>query len=244
MMNPRQADDLDNFDPRDFDGEYLFPEEILHIVDLCDAVWVHDGDPGRPHAVTTDGLCTDGFFDVLRVIERANISMIFAGQLVDRLIEKDRQLLEAWPLKCVVGSAYAAITFSQNVAYVLQTRYGARKVIHREIEKGVGKEFVWQRRTLEDGTLVVNIEELIKSKGTVQKVRNAIQAGNEFPIQFSPYVGTIVLRPPQLTSEYDDIVALVKKEIQTWDPKECPLCRRGSKRISSPKKNWKELTGK
>lgn len=224
--------DLLNIDPK----KYLMvsEEEILHWFDLCDAAWVHDGDPKKPHAELTSGKCSNGFFDCLRVLRYPNLTEILARQLVTLLANRIDK--PDW----VIGSAYAAITFSYEVAKA----FGA---MHWFVEKDPAdaKKMTWARMQLPFSAKVMQIEELITTSGTMMEVRRAVEEGNTEPVKFLPVVGALVHRPPKLPADYGDreVVALVEKEIWAVDPSECSLCQAGSIRYR-PKTHWAELTGK
>lgn len=227
--------DLEKWKMRNFKDLVLTKEEILNLFTLCDAVWLHDGDPKKPHAELTSGMCSNGFFDCLRVLEYPNLCKILARQLVWALKEQGIEKPD-W----VIGSPYAAITFSYEVA----KSFGA---IHGFCEKDPTdlKKMLWKRRTIPQGSKVLQIEELITTAGTMNAVRKAIEEGNSEPVEILPIVGALVHRPPKLPVDYGDrkVVALIEKEVWAVDPAECPLCKAGSVRYR-PKTHWKELTGK
>jgi orotate phosphoribosyltransferase len=208
-------------------------KEILEIFELCDAAWVHDGDPKRPHAVLTSGLCSNAFFDCLRVLKFPNLSQILASALADKIdINLPKQT--EW----VIGSAYADITFSYDVANFLYA-------VHAFTEKGPEKTMLWQRMQIPEGSVVLEIEELISTLSTVNAVRKGIAEGNGVPINLLPVVGTIIHRPPKLPVDYGGIrvVSLLEKAVWAVKPEDCPLCKAGSPRFPA-KTHWAELTGK
>jgi len=226
------------FDPRDFDEQTLSPEEILHWFDLCDAVWLHDGDPTKPHAELISGKCSNGYFDCGRVLCYPNISEILARQLVRKL--KAEIPLRIQEVEGVIGSAYTAITLSYEVAKALD-------VIHWFVEKDPDdqKRMIWRRQTIPARSQVLQIEELITTAHTMEEVRRAVEEGNSELINFMPIVGALIHRPPALPVDYGDtkVVALIEKEVWAVDPSDCHLCQAGSPRYR-PKSHWQELTGK
>lgn len=228
---------LRSLNPRSFYyGAPLAQETILQWFELCDAVWLHDGDPKKPHAELTSGMCSNGFFDCLRVLCHPNLNEILAGQLVRRLREAGIKGVD-W----VIGSPYAAITFSYEVARV----FGA---IHMFVEKDPadpkGKRMLWKRLTIPEGARVLQVEELITTSGTMQEVRRAVEEGNEASVHFLSEVGSLVLRPPRLLGNYGGrrIISVIEKEIWAVPPDKCPLCAQGSPRYR-PKQNWAKLIG-
>lgn len=140
----------------------------------------------------------------------------------------------------VVGSAYAGITFSYDVARVLRAD-------HAFAEKD-GNNMTFKRWEIPEGAVVLQIEELITTLKTAKAVREAVQRDNPHKVEFLPFIGTIVYRPDDLSKEQSidgkrvDIIALLERKIWSVPKEECPLCKAGSKRLK-PKENWKELTG-
>ncbi len=227
--------------PRKYDDKVLGPAEVLSIFDLCDAGWMHDNNPKSPHAELTSGKCSNGFFDCLRVLRYPNFCEILGFQLAKKIKEELKKLgieLIDW----VIGSPYAAITFSYEVAKFF-------KAVHAFPEKDPldpeGKRMVWRRMTIPKGAAVLQVEELITTSGTFQEVRRAIEKGNSEPVNFLPIVGVLIHRPSKIPIDYGErkVVALIEKEIWAVEPKDCPLCTKGSPRLR-PKTHWKELTGK
>ena len=232
---------IKGLNPDDFIGVDLSQKEILMILEACDAVWIHDGDPRKPHVELTSGLCSNAYFNLSKVLQYPNIVQILAHQLTRKLSEKGITWSEVdW----VVGSPYAAITFSFEVARQLGVLHG-----FCEKAKEDPKKMVWKRFEISEGQRVLQVEELITTSSTFRKVRKAIEEGNPLKVEFLPIIGTIVHRPPKLPVEYEidrekiKIVALVEKEVFATQPEKCPLCKKGSKRLR-PKENWKELTRK
>lgn len=214
-------------------------DEILKLFREHDASWVHDGDPKKPHAELTSGLCSNGYFDCSRVLCHPNVADILANRLIDLLAKNKVNFTN---IDWVVGSAYAAITFSYDVARLIGAIHG---FVEKDPMDPSGKRMIWRRMTIPKGARVLQIEELITTSSTFREVRRAVTEGNAEPVEFLPIVGSLVHRPPQLPADYDDInvVALVEKEVWAVKPEDCPLCKAGSKRFR-PKSHWAELTGK
>lgn len=228
-----------DIDPKDFENTLLSVKEILSWFDLCDAGWMHDGDPKKPHAELTSGKCSNGFFDCMRVLCYPSLRRILAHQLVLKL--KFCQKLSNNQVDWVIGSSSAAITFSGDVAYGF-------KAIHGFTEKDPSdpKKQVWRRMMIPEGASVLQVEELITTAKTFNEVRRAVIAGNSGPVNFSKIIGVLIHRPPKVPVDYGDnkkVIALVEKEVWAVEPEDCPLCAKGSKPLR-PKTHWKELTGK
>ena len=210
---------------------FLSPEEIRHIFETCDALWLHDGDMSKPHAELTSGKCSNGFVDVLRVLRYTNLCQILADQLVHRLHEQRGGIVD-W----VIGSDHAGATLSFAVAAHLNA-------LHDFTEKGPDKAQIWKRFEVRPGEVVLQVEELVTTTGTLQAVRNGVRAGNPHPVTFAPLTMCLVHRAPVYEFDGSPIVSLVHWDIQTWTPEECPLCAADSPRLR-PKQHWAQLTGR
>ncbi|XOA42848.1 MAG: hypothetical protein ACKKMO_03595 [Candidatus Nealsonbacteria bacterium] len=227
--------------PRAFDTKVLTEKDILHWFNLCDAFWFHDGDPKKPHAELTSGMCSNGYANCPEVLKHPNLNEILALQLV-RLLRENRIGKVDW----VIGSAYADITFSYEVAKALGAIHGFTEKDPTEPKK---KRMLWKRMTIPAKAKVLQVEELITTSGTFKEVRRAVREGNSEQVNFLPIVGVLVHRPPKLPIDYeiDDekikIISLIEKGMWAVDPSECSLCKAGSPRYR-PKSHWKELTGK
>lgn len=223
-------------DPRWYDDKVLTPEEILEWFKLYECGWVHNGSPRSPHAELSGEKCSSGYFDCRQLFSKnPRLCDIFAGQLVRKLNGAGLVGQFNW----IIGSAYSAITFSYEVAKILGVSHG-----FTEKDPNDSKKQVWNG-SIPEGSKVLQVEELITTLGTTMKVRQAVAAKNHPSVEFLPYVGTIIHRPPKLPADYGDmeIIALVETEIWAVEQEDCPLCKAGSVRYR-PKTHWKELTGK
>jgi len=208
----------------------LTPEEIRHIFETCSALWLHSGDMTRPHAELTSGRCSNGFVDVLRVLRYTNLCELLARQLGIKITDVYKGRVD-W----VVGSDHAAATLSFAVA----SFNGAQ---HDFTEKGPDKTQLWKRFEIGRDEVVLQVEELVTTTGTLQAVRDGLRrAYPEHEVQFAPVVACLVHRAPTYEFEGSPIVSLTHFDIQTWTPEECPLCAAGSQRVR-PKHNWDALT--
>lgn len=235
--------EIQKIDPKQYKTGRITEEKVLHFFDLCDAFWMHDGDPRKPHAELTSGLCSNGYFNCPEVLKHPNLCQILAHWLYRKLTYKGIKEVD-W----VIGSPDAAITLSYEIAKA----FGA---IHGFTEKDLfplidpvdpkGKRMVWRRMTIPREAVVLQIDEMISTGRTLREVRRAVVEGNAEPVRFLPVVGTLVHRPPRLPVDYDgiEVISLVEKVIWAIKPEECPLCKAGSPRYH-PKTHWKELTGK
>jgi len=230
--------DLLRLRPENFKNKDIPIEEILNWFTLCDAYWLHSGKPSDPHAELTSGMCSNGFFDCLRVLKYINLSDILANQLARKI----RTVIGDQRVDWVIGSPMAGITFSHDVARAI----GAPISMFTEKDPDQKGKMSYKRIAIPEGNTVLQIEELTTTSKTLNAVKEAVDSGNPNPINWIPYVGIFVHRSPKLpVDSYGDrkVIALIEKVIWAVDPKDCPLCKAGSIRYR-PKSHWRELTSK
>lgn len=238
--------ELLSLDSYDFVDEVVSLDEILSWFSLLDAYWTYSGNPKDPHAKLTSGWCSNGFFDCLRVLKYVNLSDILADQLAKKIrsVVGNNQDID-W----VIGSPMAGITFAHDVARTIGA--SINMCVEKDPADPKGKKMMWKRMVIPEANSVLQIEELTTTAHTLNEVERAVREGNKdgeiiVPVNFLPYVGILVHRPPKLpVTHYGGrrVIALIEKEIWAVPPEECPLCKAGSRRLR-PKTNWKELTGK
>lgn len=221
---------------RSFDRD-LTQDELLHFLRTCNALWEHPGSHRRPHAQltldsrTNSSLCSDGYADVLRVLRYTNLCQILAAQLI-RQLRVHYQGRVDW----VIGSDHASATISFAVASMLNAK-------HDFCQKS-GTEQIWERFVIEPGEVVLQVEDLVGSTGTLQAVRDGIRKGNpHHPVSYAPLCLCVVRRSCDESYIFHNkpIVSLVDLRFKTWTQEECPLCKKGSVRLR-PKANWAKLT--
>ncbi len=215
----------------DWEGREITPTEITHLFKLCDAFWMHSGNPTDPHAELTSGFCSNGYINCLMVFSYTNLCQIIADQAVRKL----RKVYDG-PVDWALGSAYAALDFSKDVANLL----GAR---HAPLEKGENKEQLWRRLEIRRNEVVLQVEELMTTSGTTKAVNAGIEKGNPVSVAFAPVILVAVHRSQVYEIDGRKVIYLAHYDIWTSHSKDCKLCRAGSRRLR-PKTHWAELTGK
>lgn len=178
--------DFSSLSMGDITPGYLTPEEFTHLAKMADALWLHSGDPRDPHAELTSGMCSNGFVDVLRLLRFTNICEMATEALVENVIQNHPAFASCGGLDWVVGSDHAGATLSFSAA----TWWGAQ---HDFTSKGPNKTQVWDRFKIRPDEVVLQIEELVTTTGTLQAVRDGIRAAHpDYPIRFAPLVATLV----------------------------------------------------
>ena len=143
------------------------------------------------------------------MLQCPNLNEILARQLARKVWLMVRGV--STDIHYVIGSAYAAITFSYEVAKALGAIHG---FVEKDSTDPKGKKMLWARMKIPRGANVLQVEELIATSGTMAEVRRAVEEGNGEPVNFLPVVGALVHRPPKLPADYGDrkVIALIKKK--------------------------------
>jgi orotate phosphoribosyltransferase len=213
--------DYDQFE----DG--LTQTAFTHLAKVCNAYWVHSGDPREPHAVLTSGRCSNGYINVPRVIKYSGICMLLGQQLAS--VAWPHVFKQAWLRGTqrdtwVVGSDHAAASLSFAVAHALGCK-------HEFTEKGSGKSQLWTRHTIQENEMVLQVEDMVTTALTLSEVRQGIRSGNSLPVTFAPAVLTLVSRSKLRQFEGGPILYLFHYDFEEWDQDDCPLCKAGSTRV-------------
>jgi hypothetical protein len=210
---------------------------VIEVMEKCDAIWVHNGDPKKPHAKLTSGKCSNGFFNCLKALKYINLNEIFAFHLAAKIREEIGNISVDW----VIGSPMAGITFSYAVARHLGA--GIHFFTEKDPESDGG--MLWKREVIPEGDSVLQIEELITTLKTTNNVQVAIDRDNPYPVNWLPAIGVYILRPEELPLTHcgdRKIVSIFEREVWSVDPL-CELCKKGSEPIRA-KTNWAELTAR
>lgn len=232
FLNCRTSEELRQIrlcDLRMMFSEEQIPEPVVtHIFQVCEALWLHNGDDDAPHAELTSGKCSNGFVDVLRVLKFSNLCHILAWELVKKI-----QRCGLGKIDWAIGSDHAGAALSHSVAYWLNA-------LNDFTEKGEHKTQRWKRFAIQPEERVLQVEELVTTAGTIEAVRRGIRDGNPHPVEFAPAIACLIHRSDIYEVEKHPIIFLAHYDIKVWEPENCPLCANGSKRVR-PKQNWAAL---
>jgi orotate phosphoribosyltransferase len=195
------------------------------------AFWLHDGNPKRPHALLTSGGHSNGFFNGSKVIENPVVLGWAMRDLLDKLgrlpIKKSDNL---W----VIGSALGACDLSYELGRQMQCHRGFTE----PAEVDGAKTMLLKRFTLPKGTPVLLVEDVFTTGGTTAQTKIAVEQGGGIVL---PVIGVLCNRSGKKELAGCRVVALIEREMTTWDPAHCRLCSLGSEAVR-PKANWDKLT--
>ncbi|HEY3324359.1 MAG TPA: orotate phosphoribosyltransferase [Planctomycetota bacterium] len=193
------------------------------------AIWVHDGRASRPHALLTSGLHSDGFVNCTLVTQHPGV--------LQQIVSSSDGLAAQFPAEevdCVVGSAFGAITLAYAVALQLKARAAFTE------KDGEGMKLA--RFEIGPKEKVLVVEDTISTGGSTLKTIEGIQKAGVPADNILPYIVCLVNRSGSDTLAGRTIRPLIKLNIHTWQPAECPLCKAGSQSVR-PKSHWRELVG-
>ena len=193
------------------------------------AIWMHAGQPARPHALLTSGLHSDGFVNCTFVTQHPQLVRRIVGE-ADGLAASFQREQAEW----VIGSAFGAIT----LAYAVAERLGARAGFTEK--DGEGMKLA--RFEIAPGEKVLVIEDTISTGGSTLKTIAALQQAGAAAGDILPFIVCLVNRSGANSLAGRQIRALITTQIHTWQAGACPLCQAGSTAVR-PKAHWKELTG-
>jgi orotate phosphoribosyltransferase len=194
------------------------------------ALWIHDNNPARPHALLTSGKHSNGFFNATKVIENP---ALLEEACVDMWAHHADSLPGQSACDRVIGSAFGAITIAHVIAQMLNVQMGFTE----PVETDDGKQMVLKRFALSEGDRVLIVEDVMTTGGTNRKTIKTIEAAGA---EVLPVLPVLVNRSGMTELDGRRIIALIDHSMPMWEPEECPLCKQGSEALR-PKGNWDKL---
>jgi orotate phosphoribosyltransferase len=192
------------------------------------AIWIHDGNPKRPHALLTSGLHSDGFVNCTFVTQQPS--------LLQQIVSAADGLAPLFPeekIDWVIGSAFGAITLAHSVAHRIGARAG--------FTEKEGEEMKLTRFEVSASDRVLVVEDTVSTGGSTLKTMNGLLNAGISEKNILPVIICLVNRSGKSDLAGKEIRALLTLQIHSWPPTECPLCRIGSSAVR-PKSHWRELT--
>jgi orotate phosphoribosyltransferase len=218
-------------------------KEWVDFSGMLGALWITDEDPRRPHAQLTSGNCSGCFFNGEKLMELPSILDEVASDLLE--VAYDRfNCREIENVAGVVGPAMGAVTLAHDLARHIDVfRGGPRSCRRVFVEKDPAdpKRIVLTRCEIKPGALYLPVEDVITTAGSVERTCAVVIEHGGIVL---PYVLAILNRSGLKETNGKRIVALIDKPLPMWEPKDCPLCKAGSRPIrpKSPASNWALLT--
>lgn len=217
-------------------------EEFQHILKLCNAFWVYEGEPSKekPHALLTSGQHSNGFINLGAVLkEYEEFRMLLACSLLHLPLGVDAAIQQQ--VTGVVGSDSSATALAGDVATILGVCH--IKMVKAEDERGKRQEWPEDQRPIKPTDLVLHIEELVTTASSTEAVRRGIREEFDYDVRYFPRIPCVIDRSyPELPRVGEsEFVAMFRYKIRNFNPNECPYCEIGSEAVA-PKANWAYLT--
>jgi orotate phosphoribosyltransferase len=204
------------------------------------ALWIHDGNPKRPHALLTSGKHSNGFFNSRLVIPDEVLLRDAAADLLEILVQSGGNI---WEVGGVVGPQTGATKLAEftHDEIVAQTRGNCFWASPAKNETAGEKSMVFIAEELElfPGRHVLLCEDVLTTGGSVDMAASAIANAGGVTL---PFILVLVNRSGLIEVSGKRIIALIDRSMPMWTPEECPLCPQGSEAIR-PKdpREWARL---
>ena len=206
------------------------------------ALWIHDGNPKRPHALLTFENHSNGFFNSRLVIPDDNLLRDAADDLLDLFQPYADNIIR---VSVVVGPQTGATKLARLLKEQLTARSGKGCFWASPAKSEIDgkKAMIFNREELEllPGHTVLLCEDVLTTGGSVECT---VQAVTDAGGNVLPFVLALVNRSGLTKVNGKKIISLINKAMPMWNPstEECPLCKRGSKAIpAKDPANWARL---
>lgn len=223
-----------------FQYRNLSSDEWIQQYSRRKALWIHDGNPLRPHAILSKGGHSSGFFNGELVLQDPRLMDHATYNLVASF---NGHGLKVGSINRVIGPAMGAITLAHDVARHAALRSG-NMCLRGYVQKGIDaekKDFMFFERTeIEEREQVLLAEDTITSGGSVLLAAEAVRKAGGILL---PYIACLVNRSGLEEVGGFKIISLISHHMPVWQPGSCLLCDAGSEALPNVKKleNWARL---
>lgn len=210
-------------------------------LEKADAFWLYFGKPraDAPHVILASGQHSNGYVNVGSVLKEYPELRRELASIITRTLRR------AWNGKVdrVVGSDTSSTDLARDVAELEKAEY--IRMIKTEDEHG--KRQVWSKENLplQDGEIILQVEDVITTSQSALAVREGIRLANSgVKMIFAPLLPVVVERsdPSDMIIGVEEsiIFGLLLLPIKSYEPVRCRYCAAGSIALDA-KKNWNEL---
>ncbi|MEK7179865.1 MAG: hypothetical protein AAB706_00135 [Patescibacteria group bacterium] len=215
-------------------------EEWIRQYQKRDALWLHDGNPKRPHALLTSGKHSNGFFNSRLVIQDEVLLRDAASDLLELFIQQGGDISK---VQGVVGpqtgaTKLAELISDQIMAYTRAECFWASPA-KNEIEGKKSMVFSDEDIILLPRQSILLCEDVLTTGGSVDLTATAVTNAQGIVLSF---ILVLVNRSGLTEASGKKIVALIDRSMSMFSLDECPLCKVGSEAIRPKgKENWERL---
>ncbi len=214
-------------------------DEWKYTLSTIDALWVHDDNPKRPHALLTSGLHSNGFVNMTLMTQNPILLATGCEDLNKKLEEYAIQNGVNLDFSWIIGSAYGSITLASRLA---ETTGFAKAGFTEKEGTAADAPMKLNRFDVPQGASALTVEDVLTTGGTVLKT--ILECESKGIIVVSPIV-SLVNRSGKKEFNGRATVSLLDIALNNWTAEECPLCKAGSEAVR-PKAsdNWARLNAK
>lgn len=202
--------------------------------DKC-ALWIHDGNPKRPHALLSSGKHSTGFFNSRLVVSDGQLLREAASDLVDSI----ETGINIGKIDRVVGPETGATKLAEFISDEIGGRrnYPCTWASPAEVEYGRNKSMIFSdpKRTVLSGETVLLCDDVLTTGGNVELATTAVINAGGIVLTL---VVAIVNRSDLKYINGKETAALIVRPMPAWFPEECLLCPQGSKPLLPKSENW------
>lgn len=202
-----------------------------------DALWIHDGNPKRPHALLRSQNHSNGFFNSRPVIANEELLREAARDLIEKLKQIDFDFTD---VDRVVGPQTGATKLAEVLSEEIAAVRGYPCAWASPEKQGEGDErrMVFTDTTVLPGERILSADDVLTTGGSVGLVEYAVEQEKASVLSLTL---ALVNRSPHTHINGKPVIALINKSMPMWPPEECPLCKQGSDALPA-KDNWDKLS--
>ena len=199
------------------------------------ALWIHDGNPKRPHALLTSGKHSSGFFNSRLVISDEVLLREAASDLIELFTKEGGDISE---IEGVAGPQTGATKLAELISTKITTltRRECTWASPEKSEQNGRKVMVLNDEDRENvrGKYFLLCEDVLTTGGSVDLATDSI---DDAAGAVTSFVLVLVNRSGLNEVSGKQIIALIDRPMPMWSREECPLCKEGSVAFR-PKDNW------
>lgn len=171
------------------------------------------------HFLLASGLHGGEYIQCQKLLQYPRHGMVFARALAKRVLEA------GYRPQSVVGPALGAVHWELLVAMALDELAGAGEPIRGIFAERPEGTFEIRRGTeLKPGEKVLVVEDVTTTGGSARDVVDLVRKLGAEPVA----VGAIIDRSGGAATFDVPFLSLVKLNLQTYKPEDCPMCKQGS----------------
>jgi orotate phosphoribosyltransferase len=198
-----------------------------------DALWIHDGNPKRPHVILTSGKHSNGLFNSRLVIPDEVLLRDASSDLLELFVLQGGYISK---VQGVVGPQTGATKLAEFISDQITafTRSECFSASPAKSEINGLKSMVFSTEDIDllPSQSILLCEDVLTTGGSVELATTAVINGDGIVL---PFILVLVNRSGLKKVNGKKIIALIDHPMPMWTPEECPLCKEGSKAISNPK---------